>query len=67
MDGVQLSQGYRANTKRQLRFTTKSAGCLGTRLINLRRMSQTWIYPVGLNLEPLDWKFSALTAKSLLC
>ena len=35
MDGVQLSQGYRASTRRQLTFTTKSTGVTGTHLIEL--------------------------------
>ena len=33
MDGVQMFQGYRANTRRQ--FTTQSPGIPGTHLINL--------------------------------
>ena len=36
MDGVQLSQGYRATTRRQL--TVDHSGVLGSNLINLRRM-----------------------------
>ena len=39
MDGVQLSQGYRATTKGDsLLFTTRSPGLPGTHLVNLRRM-----------------------------
>ena len=35
MDGVQLSRGCRATTRRQVTFTTKSPGVSGTHLIDL--------------------------------
>ena len=38
MDGVQLLQGYRATTRRQFFFTTKTPEISGTHLIDLGRM-----------------------------
>ena len=39
MDGVQLSQGCMAATRRQFIFSTKSPGVPGTHLINLGMMN----------------------------
>ena len=39
MDGVQLSQGYRATMRRQFSFTFRSPGVSGTHFINLERMN----------------------------
>ena len=38
LDGVQLSQGYRATVRRQLLFTAQSPGVPGTHLSNFDRM-----------------------------
>ena len=38
MEGVQLSQGYRATSRRQFTFYHSVPGVPGTHLINLKRM-----------------------------
>ena len=42
MDGVQLSQGYRAIARRHLFFTTQSSGVSRTHLINLIQSFNQW-------------------------
>ena len=66
MDGVQLSKGYRANTRK--RFTFKSSGVPGTHLINFginERLTPSWSHLVVLNPRPLDWESSVLTTRPL--
>ena len=38
MDAVQLPQGYRATTRRQFTFNTKSPGIPGTHFVDIGRM-----------------------------
>ena len=59
MDGIQLSQDYRANTRRHflpLRSTYLKYSS-GTRLKD-ERLNRPWSHP-----EPLDWESSALTTR----
>ena len=70
MDGVQLSQGYRASTRRQFTFYY-SAPWTSRYLFNQpcmdERLSWLWIHPAVLNLGSLDWESSStLTTWSLL-
>ena len=70
MDGVQLSQGYRASARRQFTFYY-SAPWTSRYLFNQpcmdERLSWLWIHPAVLNLGSLDWESSStLTTWSLL-
>ena len=65
MDGVQLSQGYRATTRRQFTFYHSVPRSLPTFSLDQpwkdEKLSQPWSHRVVLNLGPLDWESSALT------
>ena len=54
MDGGQLSQGYRATSRRQFAFTTKFPGISGTHLIGIGRMrsDSTFEPPCGFESGP---------------
>ena len=69
MDGIQLLQGCRATSRRQLTFYHSVLK------INLYYFNQPqederqippWSHPVGLDLRPLYWESSALTTRPLL-
>ena len=61
MDGVQLTQEYRA-TKRRHFFTTNCPGHPGTNLIDLEGLKdEPWSHLVILNPAPRDWESRALT------
>ena len=69
MDGVQLSRGYRATTRRQFTFyhqVTRSTWYSFYPSQKDERLSQPWSYSVVLNLKPLDWESSTLTTRPLL-
>ena len=69
MDGVQLSQGYRATTRRQFTFyhsATRTSWYLFNRLRKNERLSWPWSHPAVLNLGSLDWQSSTLTTRPLL-
>ena len=68
VDGVQLSQGYKATTRRQFTFyhwLPRNSWYSYDRPRKDERLSQTWSHPVGLNTGPLDWKSSAITTRPL--
>ena len=70
MDGVQLSQGYRAIYFFRL-FTFyhqvfRNSWYSSDQPRQDERLSQPWSHPVALNMGPLNWEFSTLTARSLL-
>ena len=56
MDGVQLSQGYRA---------TMGSWYLFNRPWKDERLGRPWSHPVVLIQGPLDWESSALTTRPL--
>ena len=69
MDGVQLSQGYRATSRRQFTFYhsfPKISWYSFIRPGKDERLSQPWCHPMLLNLGPLDWESSTLTTRPLL-
>ena len=65
MDGVQLSQGYRATTKRVyfLRLSPQEVMELTWSISEDERLCQSLGHPVVLNAGPLDWESSALTTR----
>ena len=52
MDGIQLSQGCRANKRRQYSFNQPRKN---------ERVNWRWRHPAVLNSRPLDWESSVLT------
>ena len=69
MDRVQLSQGYRATTKRQFAFyysVSRSSWYSTDRPRKDERLSWPWSHPVVFNPGPLDRESSALTTRPLL-
>ena len=69
MDGVQLSQSYRATSRRQFTFYSSVPNISQysfNRLWEDERLSQPWSHPVVLNLGPQDWELSAINNMPLL-
>ena len=69
MDGVQLSQDYKATTRRQFAFyhwVPRNSSYSFYRLRNDERLSRPWSHPVVLNSGHLDWESSALNTRPLL-
>ena len=69
VDGVQLSQDYKAATRRQFTFyhqVPRRSCDLFDQPRKDERLSRLWNNPVVLNLGLLDLKFSALTTRPLL-
>ena len=66
MDEIELSQGYRATTRRQFAFyhlVPRSSWYSFNRPQKDERLSWPRSHPVVLNPGPLDWESSALTAR----
>ena len=66
MDGVQLSQGYRATLTRQFTFYYSVPMIFWYSFNRPRkdeRLSQPCSHPVVLNLRPRHWEISALTTR----
>ena len=62
LDGVQLSQGYRATTRRQFticHLVPRKSWYSFDRHWNNERLNRTESLPAVLIPRPLDWKFSA--------
>ena len=69
MDGVQLSQGYRATMGRQFTFyhvVLRNSWYSFDRPRKDERLSRPWSYLVVLNTGPLDWESSTLTTGPLI-
>ena len=70
MDGVQLSQGYRATARRQFTFynsATRTSWYLFNRLRKNERLSWPWSHPAVLNLGSLDSNQAPLPLCHCLC
>ena len=66
MDGAQLSQGYRATTRRQFTFyhLVPRGSCYSFNWPQKdERLSWPWSHPLVSNTGPLDWESSALTVR----
>ena len=64
MDGVQLSQGYRATKRRQFTFyhsVPRNSWYSFNQPQKDERISLPWSHPVVSNMELLDWESSAHT------
>ena len=69
MDGIQLLQGYRATTRRQLNFYHYAPRNSRYSFVwpwKDERLSRPWSHPVALNTGPLDWESSTLNTRPLL-
>ena len=68
MDAIQLSQGYRINTKRVCFSLQSPSSSWYTfdRPQKDERVSWLWNHPVVLNLRLVDWESSAKTTRPLL-
>lgn len=55
MDEFQVTQGYRATTKKEFIFYH-----------SVPRLSSPWSHPMVFNLGPLNWESAALTTSPLL-
>ena len=69
MDGVQLSQGYRATTTWQFTLyhqVPRNSWYSFDRPRKGERLSRPWSYPVFLNTGPLNFESRGLTTRSLL-
>ena len=69
VDGVQLSQCYKATTRTQFTFyqqLSRSTWYSFHQPYKDERVSRPWSHPVVLNPRRLNWEFSALTTRPLL-
>ena len=70
MDEIQLSQGYRTNTRDSFSFNNKFPGASSWYSFEWpwkdKKGIQSWSYPVVLNTRPLDCESSTVTTKLLL-
>ena len=69
MDEVQLSQDYKATSRRQFTFNHESPRTSWYSFDGPQkdeRLSRPCSHPVVLNMGPLDWASSALTTRPFL-